>query len=158
MQLARQFAEVRFVRAVLQVTSNFCLLGLRTAAPHWVDPLAHLGQGGPHGSPWRESLTSRRSTVPGFDVFPHIARGLRCQRDSDASVASGMLADQHHRRGFIPAAGTLCLTTDPCRDPRFPQLTHRLVSDAGIADCHHPDPHVERVLEVLVTYRTERAY
>src|SRR5680860_892754 len=42
MQLSRQRAEVRLLRAVLQVAGNLGLLRLRTAAPHRVDPLAHL--------------------------------------------------------------------------------------------------------------------
>ena len=42
MQLIRQRAEVRLVSPVLQVACDLGLLRLRSAAPHRVDPLAHL--------------------------------------------------------------------------------------------------------------------
>src|SRR5687768_15772077 len=41
-QLLRQRPEVGLVSPVLQVASDLRLLRLSSAAPHWVDPLAHL--------------------------------------------------------------------------------------------------------------------
>src|SRR5689334_23780567 len=41
-KLVRERTEVRLVSAVLQITGNFGLLCLSSAASHWVDPLAHM--------------------------------------------------------------------------------------------------------------------
>lgn len=48
MQLVCQSPEVGLVCLILQITGNFGLFRLSSAASHWVDPLAHLA-----GAQWR---------------------------------------------------------------------------------------------------------
>src|SRR5258708_33118839 len=48
-QLSPQPVKVRAATAVLQLAGHLYLLGLGSAAPHWLDPLERTG---PRRSPW----------------------------------------------------------------------------------------------------------
>src|SRR5690606_2810091 len=84
-----QRTEVRLVSAVLQIAGNLGLLRLSSAAPHRVDPLAHLA--GCYEATGRKS-SSRGATVPARRSFPQMGAHvdtMESSRQPSRALAEG---------------------------------------------------------------------